>query len=596
LFQLGILPWCTSSLVFDASLFDEIFSSVKVKNSETGKRSIAHFYRDCEIWPRLDPSAVLAPAPRPLQCTTSKSLFMGGSGNVRLTALLSRLYWVAGQRCYVKMIVNNNTKRTIKSLTLNLVRKITVFRPRPELEAGTIGDPDACHTATTYREVARTTLVMAQRASKGYASTKGWWTGVDPGERLEFLHFILLPVRAFRSHICYSRLTDYQPESLSVMRSRLLEVEYCIRASISAGPLTNDVFVDLPIRIISFMSIDVPGSSSSVSPFHASYRRSPSSSVQTNSIDGSLTTQSRSKSDIGSLTKDKNLGRELMNSRSLSTGGIHTAYDLCDIEPCESDHLEADVNQELGNLHDADDSDEEVNFVVGTATIGQAENHPDSYTESSGIPRTLDENTAKEATYSAAGTSGTRRRSKTMSDVSRSRGTRSISFAARVQEKIRNTNTALDLQDHLRFSDAEVDTPKPNSGWSKSTSKASTIVPSFDYLDGSSPSTCSVYTNPTVYGELTPSTANFRHSQVTNNSSSASGPNLSTELKSTSISDLGIKVKSITERAEALKQSISSNGVMNESDHGAADKTALVDRTSEVKRRIEALEAKMRNS
>ncbi|CAL1695216.1 unnamed protein product [Somion occarium] len=229
--------------------------SIKVKDAESGRRSIAHFYRNCEVWPLLDPKVILAAAPRPLQASTAKSLSMlGGGGSndkVKLTANLHRLHWVAGQRCYVRVLVNNGSKKTVKSLTLCLIRTTTIFKPRPGLDAGheSSADPDACQTSTTHKLITETVLEMAQRSARGHASAKGWWTGVRPGQDLEFAHFILLP-----------------PNALSITRGRLLEVEYSIRVTLSAGSLTSDIFVTLPIRIINFMSIDPIPSAGLLSP------------------------------------------------------------------------------------------------------------------------------------------------------------------------------------------------------------------------------------------------------------------------------------------------------------------------------------------
>ncbi|KAK0465584.1 immunoglobulin E-set, partial [Desarmillaria tabescens] len=218
--------------------------SIKVKESDTGKRSIAHFYRDCEIWPRLNPSTILAPAPVPLQAHATKSLFMGGSGKVTLSASLHRLYWVAGQQCCVKASVTNHTKKTVKSVTLSLLRSTVIFKPRPYLDvegANVEQDPDACQTTTTEKQIAESTLQMGQHGSRGHASAKGWWTGVPPGDAQEFCHFILIP-----------------PDALTMPRGRLLEEEYTLRVSVSAGSLGTDVHVKLPIKIINFLSIDPP--------------------------------------------------------------------------------------------------------------------------------------------------------------------------------------------------------------------------------------------------------------------------------------------------------------------------------------------------
>ncbi|GLB35886.1 putative arrestin (or S-antigen), C-terminal domain [Lyophyllum shimeji] len=221
--------------------------SIKVKDPTSNSRSIAHFYRDCEIWPRLNPSVILAPAARPLQATTRKGLFMGGSGKVDLTPSIHRFHWIAGQECFVKVIILNGSKKTINSLTLALIRSTVVFKPDRRLDAlsdADYMDPDACQTSTTEKAVAESVLEVGQRATRGHASAKGWWSGVAPGEHREFSHSILLP-----------------PDALSVTRSRLLEIDYFIRVTVSAGALwTADIQASIPIRIVNFLSLDPPPS------------------------------------------------------------------------------------------------------------------------------------------------------------------------------------------------------------------------------------------------------------------------------------------------------------------------------------------------
>ncbi|RDX50472.1 hypothetical protein OH76DRAFT_1482249 [Lentinus brumalis] len=216
--------------------------SVKVKDSQTGKRSIAHFYRDCEVWPRMNPSVVLANAPRPIQASTAKSLSVIGNGSkLKLTAMLHRMTWIAGQRCAVRIWIANETKKSIKSVTLTLVRTTTLFKPKPHLDPGDRMsiDPDACQTATTHKVVGEALLERSHSIAKGHASAQGWWTGVQPGQEAQFSHWIVIP-----------------PEALSVPRSRLVEVEYSIRVTVSAGALTPDVHVTLPMRVINFLSVD----------------------------------------------------------------------------------------------------------------------------------------------------------------------------------------------------------------------------------------------------------------------------------------------------------------------------------------------------
>lgn len=191
--QLDTSQWC-KSILYHVYSWLTLSSTTKVKDTETGKTSVANFYRECEIWPRLDPTTTLQSAPRPVQVTASKSLFLGGSGTVKFTATLHRLHWVSGQRCFVKALVSNNTTRTLKSFTLALIRRTTTFKSSAAMNIGGGDDPDACQTDTVYKEVAQSTLETSHRVQRGYAGSKGWWTGVNPGENVAFSHYIVIPV------------------------------------------------------------------------------------------------------------------------------------------------------------------------------------------------------------------------------------------------------------------------------------------------------------------------------------------------------------------------------------------------------------------
>lgn len=48
----------------------------------------------------------------------------------------------------------------------------------------------------------------------------------------------------------------FQPDAISITRSRLLEVSYFVRITVGAGSLSSEVSVQLPIRVINFLSID----------------------------------------------------------------------------------------------------------------------------------------------------------------------------------------------------------------------------------------------------------------------------------------------------------------------------------------------------
>ena len=119
---------------------------------------------------------------------------MGGSGTVKLTAVLHRLHWVSGQRCFVKALVSNDTTRTLKSFTLTLIRRTTTFKSSTAMSIDERDDPDACQTNTNYKEVAQSALGTTHRVIRGYAGSRGWWTGVNPGEKATFSHCLLIPV------------------------------------------------------------------------------------------------------------------------------------------------------------------------------------------------------------------------------------------------------------------------------------------------------------------------------------------------------------------------------------------------------------------
>ena len=171
---------------------------MKVKDSQTLKRSIAHFYRDCEVWPRLNLNVMLAAPSRPIQASSTKSLsVIGSGGQLRLTAMLHRSTWIAGQRCYVRVGLGNDTKRTVRTVALALIRTTTLFKYRPVADSDGTQSPEeeACQATMTQKVVAESYLEKSHSASKRHASTDGWWAGVRGGEDVCFAHHVLIPVR-----------------------------------------------------------------------------------------------------------------------------------------------------------------------------------------------------------------------------------------------------------------------------------------------------------------------------------------------------------------------------------------------------------------
>ncbi|KAI9444876.1 hypothetical protein H4582DRAFT_859335 [Lactarius indigo] len=229
-----------------------VMASIDIKDSDTNQLSLAHFYRQCSIWPGLSLRELLTPSTRPLVSTAVLSVPQGGSySKLRLAARVPRPSYFAGQSCYVYIQITNNTQRTVRSLCMTLARTTTIYRPRSgRRNHGRKTDEhiaDKYVVKTVIDEISESRLVMTDRTTRRAASSRGWWTGVNPDEKTAFTHRILIP-----------------PDALSVARSKLLAVDHAIRITVhaSAGVLgpTTHLSVTLPIRIVSMLSVDPPTS------------------------------------------------------------------------------------------------------------------------------------------------------------------------------------------------------------------------------------------------------------------------------------------------------------------------------------------------
>ncbi|KAF9056104.1 hypothetical protein BJ165DRAFT_478320 [Panaeolus papilionaceus] len=153
--------------------------TLRVKYPVSRKQSIAHFFRECVLWPKVDPQKVLHPQTRPIQVTTSE-------GDIHLTASLYPPTWVAGQDCRIKVVIKNASQTPIKSLEIGLFNSITVFHPPP-------CQPGKEEEHTTI-QLSKATLKVKHHSTPGHATAKGWWSGVKPGETRTVYHSILIPV------------------------------------------------------------------------------------------------------------------------------------------------------------------------------------------------------------------------------------------------------------------------------------------------------------------------------------------------------------------------------------------------------------------
>lgn len=199
-----------------------MISSIRIRNEETQSRSIVHFYRICSIYPVLQPAVVLAPAARPLHASSAKAIFLGGKGKLDLSCSLHRATWVAGQHCWVKISIQNDTSKRVKALSLALIRATTVFRSLPHLDPGAAEetdfiDIDACQTVTNRKQVAENVMESGRKGAKGVVTKKGWWMGVNAGEHSDLKHSILIPVSLTVSSFFIK--SDLLPSSLTLYPS-----------------------------------------------------------------------------------------------------------------------------------------------------------------------------------------------------------------------------------------------------------------------------------------------------------------------------------------------------------------------------------------
>ncbi|EJC98648.1 uncharacterized protein FOMMEDRAFT_149041 [Fomitiporia mediterranea MF3/22] len=327
-----------------------VIASIKVVDPVSSKRSISHFYRECEVWPSLDPVMTLAPAPDPTLARAAKKLFMGGDGTLALTASLHRITWVAGQPCYVRCRIANETKKNVKSVSLALVRTMTLCKPA----GGTLMDDiDDGETVTNEKRVAEVVFHAGQKGAKGHASAKGWWTGVGPGETRIVTQSIMIP-----------------PDALTIPRARLIEVDYAIRVALGVSSMTGNseaVHVTLPICVVNFISLDPPPCDpiSSVSTLLSSVIEldtpKPEEYSQSDShvIGGMRMEQSPSE---GFAPQYSTVEREDLAQDA------HLAYPPSRNMPLP-DLSDEHIMHDLGNVEDADDLNRTLGDIPGSSSL-----------------------------------------------------------------------------------------------------------------------------------------------------------------------------------------------------------------------------------
>ncbi|KAG8774895.1 hypothetical protein FRC12_001765 [Ceratobasidium sp. 428] len=214
---------------------DDADNSIGIdKHADLGSVSIAHFYRSVELWPtyglmalhRTEETHPALGETGTVSARTARGLFFGGAGMLHLTAVLHRKVWLAGQQCTVYIGAWNETNKSIKTVTLTIIRNVSIGRPNQSV-------------SSNKKQIAETTLDAVRGPNFGPVTGKGWWGGIEAGGACEFSHSIEIPA-----------------DALTVNRTHIIEVSYVLRVTLVTGSLSSNVSVDLPFRIINAISTD----------------------------------------------------------------------------------------------------------------------------------------------------------------------------------------------------------------------------------------------------------------------------------------------------------------------------------------------------
>lgn len=216
-----------------------VVGSVKLHIPTTGKRAIAHFYRPIVVLPYHNPASALAPAQNPIVAHATSGLgwqIGGEKGKVEMQVALGRRNWVAGQRVWCEVAVRNQSRKKINRCTLAVLQSVNTFGLPPK------NAKDSAQGMSGPIDVARTKIAEEtveadfMDSGHGHITSKSWWTGLEPGESNRWDMSVPIPTGM-----------------ISIARSRFVEVTYILRVTLNGA-----VYVDVPLRLINFLSIDPP--------------------------------------------------------------------------------------------------------------------------------------------------------------------------------------------------------------------------------------------------------------------------------------------------------------------------------------------------
>lgn len=201
-----------------------IIASVRVKAFGETQAGVAHCFQKLQLYPYLNPTAVLASASRPIVAHSSSA--EASARGIHLAASLHRETWVAGQRVYFDVSMLNSGEEMLNMLRIALVRVENVYRTRDMIPASPL---DLNSTSS---------IIVDETLTAGHS--QHWWTGAPAGASVYFAHSFQLP-----------------DNIISIERSRHVEVQYMLRIGVGANASTL-VEAVLPLQVIHYVSLDPP--------------------------------------------------------------------------------------------------------------------------------------------------------------------------------------------------------------------------------------------------------------------------------------------------------------------------------------------------
>lgn len=201
-----------------------VIASVRVKAFGEQYGGVSHCFQRLNLYPYLNPTAILASSLVPIVSFSDST--EAQSRKIQLACSLHRETWIAGQRVYFDASVLNNGQNMLNILRIALVQTEKIYHSRG--------------SASSFPLTVSSTSNIIMDETLAASNNGHWWTGAPCGVPVHFAHSIVIP-----------------SDVITVDKSRHVDVQFSLRIGVGADTSTL-VEVDLPLRIVNFVSLDPP--------------------------------------------------------------------------------------------------------------------------------------------------------------------------------------------------------------------------------------------------------------------------------------------------------------------------------------------------